>query len=69
MSPRRRHDFDDGFDEESLFEDEELAFERIRRRDSRQSPRRQRDAGSSRHPDTPSHRRKLASLKAWGSPY
>ena len=38
MNARRQHDFDDGFDEASLFEDEEYRFELRRKRASRSTP-------------------------------
>jgi len=47
MNTRRPHDFDDGFDEVSLFEDEEYQFERLRKRSGPTNPKR----GSHEHKD------------------
>lgn len=73
MSKRRQDDWDDGFDEGSNFDDDEVAFERIQRRREQRPPARlpkdSRDNASPRSGGRPNRRRDLASLKAWGTPY
>jgi len=73
MTKHRRHDFDDGFDEDSLFDDEELVHARAGRwRDPKppaKTPKDSYDRHPSRHDDPPSRRRELAAAKAWGTPY
>jgi len=73
MNKRKNHDFDDGFDEESLFEDEEYIFERTHKwrehRSPARSPTGSRESGDSRHSDKPARRRELTSSTAWGSSY
>jgi len=68
MNKRKNHDFDDGFDEESLFEDEEYVFERTHKwrehRSPARSPTGSRDSGDSRRPDKPTRHRGLASARA-----
>ncbi len=73
MNKRKNNDFDDGFDEESLFEDEEYTFERTHKwrepRSPGRSPTGSRESGGSRHSDKPTRRRELASSRAWGPGY
>jgi hypothetical protein len=73
MSKHRWRDFDDGFDEESLLEDEQVKFERIvRQRAKKSKVESPRDLGgrkTSRRSGTTDDRRELASVKAWGTPY
>ena len=57
MIKPKNEDLDDGFDEDSLLEDEEFRFERAhKRRENRsttKSPRAPRDGNASRQPDKP----------------
>ena len=73
MSRRIYRDLEDGFDDESFLDDEELDSGRPqKRREHRPSDRlsrQPRDDSGRRHQDKPMRRRELASLKAWGTPY
>jgi hypothetical protein len=73
MTTHRRHDSDDGFDEDSLFDDEEFVLGRASKwRDQKpvsKPPKGLPERNPSRHDDRGSRRRELASVKAWGTPY
>lgn len=70
---RRWYDYDDGFDEVALHEDEDFEFPAIERRPAikvrpklRAVPRKTRRPG--RYEDNEHHKR-IARVKAWGVPY
>ena len=69
MNTRRQHDFDDGFDEESLFEDEEYRFEQLPKRAGLGAPAKARSGPQDREDRLPgdkaNRRRDFAGTKAW----
>ncbi|HEX9877429.1 MAG TPA: hypothetical protein VGC50_12310 [Gammaproteobacteria bacterium] len=73
MRKHGRHDYDDGFDEEPLFDDEELTFELVERQRVRKPqndpPRVVRSEKPPRNTGRADRRRELASANAWGTPY
>lgn len=71
MKNRRWHDYDDGFDEVALHDDEELEFRSLRRRPKLRIASRQRERERERVErfEDSNHRQRIARVKAWGVPY
>lgn len=70
MIAHRRHDYDDGFDEEMLHDDE-LYFEAMKKRPRPKAASQVRKSDQERYDryaDEVRPRRKVTRLKAWGTP-
>lgn len=69
MARHRRHDYDDGFDEVALHEEENLDFAAIRiKRRPRIHAAARKSHRTNEHDDV-RHRQRIARVKAWGVPY